>query len=89
MSTTHYPSHWWSFAIAGCIFVLCAMFIYWRIFRRNSSFQSQYTPIDQAKPTELYTHTYPEQTKTLTPSSRPSSSSAFKKILRLNEDGMS
>mmetsp|Transcript_720 Transcript_720/g.614 ORF Transcript_720/g.614 Transcript_720/m.614 type:complete len:221 (+) Transcript_720:20-682(+) len=88
--SNHYPSHWWSFAIAGCIFILCVMFIYWRIKRQSKESQSEYTPIDQAKPTELFTdlNTNNEETKNkikTVPSSRRSSF-AFKKLLRLNED---
>lgn len=88
---TNYPSHWWSFAIAGCIFVLFILCIYWCITRRNRNSNSQYTPIDQAIYNEENVTNIDRNKNINRNQSRPSSrrsSFAFKKLLRLNEDGM-
>ena len=92
-SHERYPTHWCSFAIAGCIFALCFILFYWKVIRRNRAISSQYTPIDEAKPTEFFNNSYSEMTPNPVPSSPsiPSSSTTkssavFQKIFRLNEN---
>eukprot|EP01084_Bolivina_argentea_P115820 205896_1 len=72
--SSSYPSHWWSFAIAGLILSSCIFIFYWKIIRNEST----YTKINDANPNEL--------TTMKTPSMQSSTSAILKKMFRLDEN---
>eukprot|EP00483_Globobulimina_turgida_P010697 UN10718 len=75
--STSYPSHWWSFAIAGLIFAFCIFIFYWKI--RNGKYkESQYIPVDESQTNEPFSIN--------TPPMQSSNNSFFKKIFRFNEE---
>merc|ERR1719461_445653 len=77
-----YPSHWWSFAIAGCIFFLC-IGIFYRLYICH---RQQQHSMDDDDEYLIVDDPQNETTKIInTPPIESSNAAALKKLFRLNE----